>query len=261
MDSLAESGGLAESAREIFSGLAGSYERVLDLATFFQDRRWKDWALNALDVADGSLVLDVGCGTLLLEEERRVARFSTVGLDLSKEMLSAGQAKSLLNVVLLVEGDAVTLPFPDAAFDAVVSCYVAKYVNASAFVQELERVVKPGGTVAFYDFARPEPPLEPFLGIYIYGLLRLAGFLFKLARRDEASTFVRLPTIIRRTTWDREVREAMASVGFVDVSMKRFVGGAACAFVARKALAQSWSRLDRPRPQSPSPIWALSSSS
>jgi len=99
---------------EIFAGLAESYELALDLATMYQDRRWKDWVARRLGVDAKGLVLDVGCGTLVLEE--RMARLGTrfVGLDLSPQMVRVARAKSASNVTLLTNADAESLPFPDA---------------------------------------------------------------------------------------------------------------------------------------------------
>ena len=216
---------MKRTSSRIFAGLARSYERALDYATLFQDRRWKIWAARRLSREGGSLILDVGSGTLVLEELLAGEKCRFVCLDLAPEMIRVAAEKRVPNVDLLLNGDAEFLPFPEGSFDSVVSCYVPKYVDVKKFARELARVAKPGGTVVLYDFAKPRGPLAPFLEAYIRAGLRLVGAALGLARRGEAFTFARLPRIIEETAWDVEVVGAMESSGFVEVESDRLTGG------------------------------------
>ena len=219
---------------EIFAGLAESYELALDLATMYQDRRWKDWVARRLGADAKGLVLDVGCGTLVLEE--RMARLGTrfVGLDLSPQMVRVARAKSASNVTLLTNADAESLPFPDGTFDSVVSCYVPKYVDPAGFVRELARVMRPGADVLLYDFAKPRGPAAPFLQMYIQGGLRAMALVLGLARRTEATTFRELPKIIQETRWDEVIPRAMERGGFEKIEAERLTGGVVFAYWGRR---------------------------
>ena len=222
--------GTVESvAQRIFAGLAGSYDRTVDYATLLQDRRWKRWVAGKMG-GGGGLTLDIGCGTLLLEERFDFTDRKFIGLDLSKEMIAVGLSKELGNVPLIVNGDAESLPFPSGSFDSVVSCYVAKYVRTSRFAEELARVTRAGAVVAIYDFARPRGPFAPFLELYIQGGLRLAGALLGVARRGSAFTYSNLPRIIDGSTWDNEMAEEMERNGFSTVAAERLTGGAVFAY-------------------------------
>jgi len=179
--------------------------------------------------------LDVGCGTLLLEEQLAGSGRRFVGLDLSKEMIAVGRSRGLGNVTLVVIGDAEALPFPDASFDSVVSCYVAKYVRMPRFASEVGRVTRPGGVVALYDFARPRGVLAPVLELYIQGGLRWAGLLFRFAGRRSAYTYENLPSIIEGTSWDDEIVRAMQDSGFQTVATERLTGGTVFAYCGRKS--------------------------
>ncbi|MDE1858503.1 MAG: class I SAM-dependent methyltransferase [Thaumarchaeota archaeon] len=219
---------------EIFAGLAGSYELALDLATMYQDRRWKDWVARRLGACSKGLVLDVGCGTLVLED--RMARLGTrfVGLDLSPQMVRVARAKSAPNVVLLTSADAESLPFPDGTFDSAVSCYVPKYVDAAGFARELARVTRPGADVLLYDFAKPRGLAAPFFQMYIQGGLRAVALGLGLAGRGEAATFRELPKIIQETRWDEELPRAMERGGFETVEAERLTGGVVFAYWGRR---------------------------
>lgn len=222
------------TSQRIFSGLAGSYDLAVDCATLLQDRRWKNWATRAAGIGPGRVTLDVGCGTLLLEDRVKGTRSRFVGLDLSREMLILGRAKGLGNTDLMVNGDAESLPFPDAFFDSVVSCYVAKYVRVPRFAGELARVTKVGGMVALYDFARPKGPLAPFIDLYAQGGLRIVGSMLRLAGRGSAFTYSALPGIIEEATWDKKIAKEMEEKGFQTVAARRLTAGAVFAYCGRR---------------------------
>jgi SAM-dependent methyltransferase len=111
-----------------------------------------------LGTSAGADWLDVGCGTgaltatiLATRAPRRVVGIdrSAGFLDLARQQLAGTQAE-------LREADALRLPFPAAAFDAVVSGLVLNFVpDPAQAVAEMARVVRPGGAVAIYvwDYA------------------------------------------------------------------------------------------------------------
>jgi SAM-dependent methyltransferase len=111
--------------------------------------------LDAAAVGAGTRVLDVGCGSglALVLAARRGAVPS--GLDISPGLLDV--ARERLPDADLRDGDMESLPFGDAAFDAVVG------VNAFQFagdplraLREAARVTRPGGRVVVSLFAAPE---------------------------------------------------------------------------------------------------------
>jgi len=222
------------TALHLFRGLASSYDRVVDYATLYQDRRWKNWVATKAGVREGGLVLDLGCGTLILEERLGGMGWRFVGLDLTEEMVRIGKTKGLPNVCVLINGDAENLPFPDQTFDAVISCYVPKYVCTARLADELARISKPGAAVVLYDFAKPQGFFAPFLRLYIDGGLRVAGYLLRLGRRSAAFTFDKLPGIIDRTAWDREITGAMERRGFDTVEARKLTGGAVFGYFGRR---------------------------
>lgn len=222
------------TALRLFSGLAGSYDLIVDWATMFQDRKWKVWVRERLPPAKGGFVLDIGCGTLLLEEGLSGDGRRFIGIDLSREMVSVGRSKRLPNVGLVVNGDTEFLPFPERAFDSVVGCYVAKYVDLERLAGELDRVTRPGAVVVLYDFTRPTGWRAPFVELYIQGGLRIAGALARLARRKVAFTFTELPSVIEGTKWDGALVPLMEGHGFETLATERLTGGVVFAYSGRR---------------------------
>ncbi len=98
-------------------------------------------------------LLDAGCGTApmisLLSEEYPNAHFT--GLDLTPEMIKQAKAKNLQNTEFVV-GDCENMPFEDDSFDIVINSQsFHHYPDPQAFINEVARVLKPGGMLVLRD--------------------------------------------------------------------------------------------------------------
>jgi SAM-dependent methyltransferase len=106
-------------------------------------------------------VLDVACGPGLVAcPLAEVARHVT-GIGLTPAMIEQGRARQLtkgLTSLTWLVGDAVPLPFPDAAFSVVVSRYsFHHFLDPKAVLAEMVRVCRPGGRVAVIDVFTGNP--------------------------------------------------------------------------------------------------------
>jgi ubiquinone/menaquinone biosynthesis C-methylase UbiE len=230
---MTEAARLTETSMRIFSGLAETYDLVLKYATLLQDNRWKDWVAKSAGLVRGMRVLDIGCGTCVLEERMR-KDVALVGLDLSIEMLRLGHAKHLPSIECLLLSDGQSLPFGDSSFDAVLSCYAVKYCDVQRFVSEASRVLRPGGRLILYDFVRPRGAFWPANAIYAYGGLRLIGKLLEIKGSKNAYTFSALPKVIEKRPWEVGFATALGQNGFIAVEGKFLTGGAAMGFRGEK---------------------------
>ena len=108
-------------------------------------------------------VLDVGCGTgvVAITAARRGAHVS--GLDLTPELLDHARANEEIagcGKIDWSEGDAESLPYPDASFDVVLSQFGHMFApRPDVAISEMRRVLKPGGRIAFATW-----PPEHFVG-------------------------------------------------------------------------------------------------
>jgi ubiquinone/menaquinone biosynthesis C-methylase UbiE len=115
--------------------------------------------LDLLGIAPGERVLDVGCGSGVVTRElaRRVAPDGlAVGLDPGPTLLAVArelaEQAGLAERIEWREGDARSLPFADAEFDAVLAATVLSHVpEGERAIPELARVVRPGGRVGIFD--------------------------------------------------------------------------------------------------------------
>ena len=109
--------------------------------------------------------LDVGTGPaqipILLAQ--RCPEIRITALDLSKEMLKIAKrhiaTAALTSRITLEQVDAKALPYPDNTFDGIISNSIVHHIHDSLrAMQEMSRVVKPGGLVLIRDLVRPETP-------------------------------------------------------------------------------------------------------
>lgn len=129
----------------------GSYERTAaTLAPATQV------AVDALGPIAGLRVLDVGCGTgnAALEAARRGAVVTAVDPAARLVDVARGRAAAESLSVTAVVAEASSLPFADAAFDALLSVFAVIFApDASAAAREMVRVLRPGGRLVLTAWA------------------------------------------------------------------------------------------------------------
>jgi phosphatidylethanolamine/phosphatidyl-N-methylethanolamine N-methyltransferase len=138
---------------------AGVYDTVFGGVS----SRGRQKAVDLVNRLPGRDVLEVGVGTgLALPHYNRDKRIT--GIDLSVEMLKKARDRtrkdSLAHVHALLEMDAEATNFADQSFDIAVAMFVASVVpNPKALLQEMRRLVRPGGNILFINhFAADKGP-------------------------------------------------------------------------------------------------------
>ena len=158
--------------RDMFAGVAPRYDLLNHLLSASLDRVWRRRAARALSLPSGSRVLDLCCGTgdqalalhrLGLEVTATDFCLPMLALAERKYARRGGQgARHLAGAA----GDALALPFPPEAFDgATVAFGLRNVADLPAALGEIGRVLKPGGHVAFLEFATPRR--QPLRGLYL----------------------------------------------------------------------------------------------
>jgi ubiquinone/menaquinone biosynthesis C-methylase UbiE len=158
----------------------------------------------------GHYVLDLGSGTgypALLAAQVVGPRGRVIGIDLAEQMLAAAERKAArlgLTNVSFRTGDATTLPFDAAAFDAVTSRFCLMFLpDIPRAAAEIARVLKPGGWVAAAVWSDPDKNVS--FGITMDVLRQLielpppdptAPGIFRLAQPGELSGMFRQAGLI-----------------------------------------------------------------
>jgi demethylmenaquinone methyltransferase/2-methoxy-6-polyprenyl-1,4-benzoquinol methylase len=166
--------------RDMFGAIVPRYDLINRLMTLGLDRRWRRAAV-ALAEPRGARLLDIATGTgdLAFEALRQGAR-QVVGADFCHAMVVAANAKAnrreLRAKLELLVGDAVSLPFPDSTFDAIVNGFMLRNVaDLRATFAELNRVLKPGGRLVCLDLTPPRGAMRHFFELYIATVVPVLG--------------------------------------------------------------------------------------
>ncbi len=139
------------SIRDAYRRWSSFYDVVFGGISSFGRKR----ATALVNRLPGRAVLEVGVGTGLAlphyTPDKRI-----VGIDLSADMLALARRRvadlGLRNVKGLLEMDAEATEFADGQFDTAVAMFVASVVpNPRRLLEELRRVVRPGGNILFVN--------------------------------------------------------------------------------------------------------------
>jgi len=135
---------------------------------------WYQWVSDTIGSVQGLKTLEVACGRGGFV--RKLARSSALscGVDFSFAAISIGEQRlaghdSLTTRACYAQGDAHSLPFPDNAFDVLVSCETIEHLPSPLQgLREFYRVTRPGGTLFLTT-----PNYFNFMGLYeLYAKLR-----------------------------------------------------------------------------------------
>jgi demethylmenaquinone methyltransferase/2-methoxy-6-polyprenyl-1,4-benzoquinol methylase len=222
-----------------FDPIARRYDIADALLSFGLHFSWKRWGIDRLALKDGELVLDICGGTgdfALLAAARVDPRGRAIVYDFNRPMMLAGRAKAkrsrFAGSVLFVEGDAESLSFPDAAFDAVtVGFGIRNLVHLDRGLSEMRRVLKPGGRLMILEFSLPVHAwLRGLYDFYSFRVMPLGARIIC----GTAGPFRYLAESIRVFDPPERVAERLKNAGFSDISFRRLTDGIAVVYLARR---------------------------
>jgi demethylmenaquinone methyltransferase/2-methoxy-6-polyprenyl-1,4-benzoquinol methylase len=223
--------------REMFTRIAPRYDLLNHLLSFELDRLWRARVaanLRPILTRPDALVLDLCCGTGDLAfclSDAGQAR--VIGADFAHAMLVRARKKGAARVsaagahkaapVPFFEADAMRLPFADASFDLLTTAFgFRNLANYEAGLEEILRVLKPGGTVAILEFT--EPPDGVFGYIYRWYfrevLSRIGGLI-----SGQPAAYSYLPKSVARFFRPPELAFLMTSAGYQSVRYRVWTFG------------------------------------
>jgi demethylmenaquinone methyltransferase/2-methoxy-6-polyprenyl-1,4-benzoquinol methylase len=199
--------------RTLFSTIADRYDLITALLSYGQDARWKKTLVAMANVREGERALDLAAGTgdIAFAVAARGAR--TVALDLTHRMLQLARQKS--RAASFITADMTSLPFHGSSFDLVTTGYGLRNVpDLNAAIDEIARVLKPGGRLLSLDFNRPENAVVR--AMYLSYLTIVGSTLGWVLHRDP-DTYRYIPASIRRYPGAHGVADRLQSRGFTEV--------------------------------------------
>ncbi len=237
----------SSKVRAMFTQIAPRYDLLNHLLSLQLDRLWRARTASCvqaiLDRPD-ALALDLCCGTGdLAFALARSGKGHIIGADFAHTMLVRAKEKSTAQAsphqsvespILFFEADALRLPFASASFDLVTTAFgFRNLANYEVGLREIQRVLKPGGTIAILEFTEPPEGLwGDFYRWYFCTVLpRIGGFI-----SGERSAYTYLPKSVARFFRPPELAALLASAGYQSVDYRVWTLGTVALHTAIRRL-------------------------
>ncbi|NGX26659.1 MAG: Demethylmenaquinone methyltransferase [Chlamydiae bacterium] len=220
----------------MFNAISKSYDQVNRILSFGIDQKWRKTLTEHLPEKKNLRLLDLATGTcdqlLSLMETEKIAE--ALGIDLAQEMLAIGEKKvaatPYAEKVELKLASALEIPSSDSSFDCVTISFGIRNVQGNC-LQEIFRVLAPGGKVLILEFSLPQNRLIRSLHLfYLRKILpAVGGWVSK-----EKSAYSYLNQTIESFPYGKDFLALMEKEGFVDLRALPLTFGVATLYVGEK---------------------------
>lgn len=229
--------GKKEQVEQMFDSIAPRYDLLNRLLSLGIDKGWRKKAIRSLASAQPKHILDVATGTADLAIAALALNPTKVtGVDISELMLSVGRTKiakqNLDPRIELLRADSEALPFESNTFDAVTVAFgVRNFENLQKGLDEMYRVLKPGGRIAVLEFSTPHSfPTKQLYLFYFKSILPLWGGL--ISKNKEAYTY--LPESVKHFPEGSQFLAYVNRSGFTQANVQPLTFGICSLYTATK---------------------------
>jgi len=228
-----------EEVEQMFDNIAHKYDFLNHFFSLGIDILWRKRAIRLIKKTQPKTILDVATGTgdfaiLTAQQYREVDTIT--GIDISEGMLEVGRKKikekSLDQKISFKKADSESLPYADAAFDAVTVAFgVRNFENLEKGIEEMHRVLVKDGVIAIIEFSKPKKfPIKQLFGFYFKFIMPTIGNW--LSKDSRAYTY--LPESVAAFPEGQAFASILFNIGFSKVQVIPLSGGIASIYFATK---------------------------
>ncbi len=231
--------GKSGQVKRMFNEIAGQYDALNHTLALGIDRYWRKRAIRLLKKLRPGTLLDIATGTgdLALEAYRQLHPRSITGIDISEKMVEIARQKVLrtevADKITFRLQDCTVLSFTDNTFDAATVAFgMRNFENLDKSLQEVHRVLRPGGKFVVLELSVPEhfPVRQAYL-LYSRIVIPMIGK-WKSGNRE---AYNYLPRSIRAFPQNAELADILRKNGFSDVTFRKLTLGVCTLYTGTKA--------------------------
>jgi len=227
-----ETGQDASFVQKAFASIAGRYVLTNHVLSLGIDVLWRRSTARQVARLNPGLVLDLatGSGDLAAEIQQRCPGARVVGADFSPPMLLEARKRGLQNLIV---ADVMNLPFGDASSDVVTVAFgLRNMASWKGALQEMARVLKPGGSLFVLDFSLPTLPV--LRGLHLFYLRKIMPKIAGLLT-GQRHAFEYLCGSIEKFPAGEQMCDLMRQSGYSEAKCRTYSLGIASLYVAVKA--------------------------
>ena len=205
----------------MFAGIAGRYDLANHLLSGGIDFHWRNRLSAKVKACSPKYLVDLatGSGDVAFKLCQKLGPAVQIqGLDFCEPMLEEARSKRdekpAFAEISFEFGDCMALPLSDGSVDAVTIAFgVRNFEDRQKGLQEILRVLRPGGRLFVLEFSQPDAWFRPFYYIYLKGILpRLAAM-----TTGDKSAYDYLAGSIEQFPSKKELTKQIQTAGFASV--------------------------------------------
>lgn len=227
----------SKQVERMFDEIAEKYDLLNHSLSLGIDKSWRKRGISALKEFAPKKILDVATGTgdLAIEACRLLKPEKILGIDLSEKMMAIGREKvveaGLSGTIDFDRQDCAGLQLESNSFDAATVAFgIRNFEKLDRSLQEILRVLKPGGKLMILELTSPEFfPMKQAYQLYSK-FIPLAGN--RISSNNAAYRY--LPESIAAFPQGREMKAILEKNGFKNVIYQRFTFGICTLYIGNK---------------------------
>jgi demethylmenaquinone methyltransferase/2-methoxy-6-polyprenyl-1,4-benzoquinol methylase len=225
-----------EQVAKMFDSIAFRYDFLNQLLSLGIHHSWRKKAVKYFINDKPALVLDIATGTGdFAIEALKSNPGKVVGVDISEGMLKFGVEKikkrGLNDKIELKKGDAENLDFADNSIDVItVGFGVRNYENLEKGLQNMLRVLKPGGKLVVLEFSKPTGFFRHIYKFYFKYITPTVGKIFS----KDSSAYTYLPESVQAFPDGKNFTDVLDKLGYKNSSFRPLTLGIATIYYATK---------------------------
>lgn len=215
--------------RDVFEAIQDKYDLLDSIISLGMDQPWRKKVLNIMGLETGMTVLDSGAGTGKLTRmiRDRCSECRVISLDITEKMFRP----SLLSDVEFIVGSAENMPLEDSIVDRAASCFLTRNLSSvDSYLDELKRVLKPGGIFVNLDIFPPSNVVfGKFFSFYFYRIVPGIG-----DRATNSNSYSYLANSVKNFISPGEMSQKIREHGFELIEQKVMGLGSVAIHAGRK---------------------------
>lgn len=232
-----------DNVSNMFNDIAPTYDRLNHILSLGTDRAWRRKAVRALrfdrnctDITIADFATGTGDMAVLLA--KKIHNSHIIGMDFSCGMLEVCsrkiQRKKLQDRITLKQENCQSTSLQDCGVDAVTCAFgIRNFENTNGGLQEMIRVLKPGGVAVILEFSTPRKGLIASLVKWYY--MHIIPFMGRLIAGNR-SAYTYLPATIYEFPCGQEFCSMMINAGFDKVQYKSLTFNIANLYIGYRAV-------------------------